>query len=330
MRTFKNSELKTFEQILRLRQDSLKRVLARFLKKHYPKVVETKDYIFAEGEIPIALVAHMDTVFKNPPEEIFFDPRLNAMISPDGLGADDRAGVFAILQIIQSGFKPHIIFTTDEEIGGIGAQALANIQCPFKDLRYIIELDRRGAQDCVFYNCENPEFTDYVEAFGFTWAWGSFSDISFICPAWKIAGVNLSVGYCDEHSLSEVLYVGYLLSTIDKVKRMLSEKNIPQFEYKEINLNNFSKTKIWDSPYNYGIYNETGGLIKCSGCDDHYMDIEMFPVVLLNGETGFYCPNCIAKIAWCKTCGSAYETNSLEDIKVGECIKCIELKEKKK
>ena len=35
------------------------------------------------------------------------------------------------------------------------------------DLKYIIELDRRGSDDCVFYQCDNHEFDAYVEKFGF-------------------------------------------------------------------------------------------------------------------------------------------------------------------
>ena len=58
-----------------LRQSSLKPVLASFLKKHYKQVVHTQDYIFAIGDIPVALVAHLDTVFKNPPTDIFFDQK---------------------------------------------------------------------------------------------------------------------------------------------------------------------------------------------------------------------------------------------------------------
>jgi putative aminopeptidase FrvX len=78
--------------------------------------------------------------------------------SPDALGADDRAGVFAIIKILQSGLRPHIIFTTDEETGGYGAKALTSNACPFQDVRYFIELDRQGALDCVFYNCDNKHF----------------------------------------------------------------------------------------------------------------------------------------------------------------------------
>ena len=88
------------------------------------------------------------------------------------------------------------------------------------DLNYIIQLDRRGSNDCVFYECNNPEFVEYVEAFGFVTAHGTFSDISTICPSWGIAGVNLSIGYIDEHSYSEILYVGNMLATIGKVEKM--------------------------------------------------------------------------------------------------------------
>ena len=84
----------------------------------------------------------MDTVFFKPATIIYYDRQKNTMWSPMGLGADDRAGVFAIIQILQSGLRPHIIFTTDEEKGCLGAEALAKTECPFQELKYIIELDR--------------------------------------------------------------------------------------------------------------------------------------------------------------------------------------------
>ena len=234
MKTFKNSELKTFEQLASLTQNSLKKVLSSFLKRHYPKVIETKEYIYAEGEIPIALVAHMDTVFKKPPSEIFFDERHNVVWSPQGLGADDRAGVFAIVQIIRGGQKPHVIFTTDEEYGALGAMELSKLDCPFTNLKYIIQLDRRGSDDCVFYDCDNPDFIKYVESFGFKEAYGSFSDISIIAPAWGVAAANLSVGYYLEHSNAEYLKCRELEKTIERVKKILDNaENMLSYTYIE-------------------------------------------------------------------------------------------------
>lgn len=328
MRTFKNSEQKTFEQLLVLSQRSLKKVLSTFLKRHYPKVIETKDYIYAEGTIPVALVAHMDTVFKNPPEEIFFDPKHNVMWSPQGLGADDRAGVFGIVQIIRSGLLPHVIFTTDEERGALGAMQLAKLDCPFSDVKYLIQLDRRGSDDCVFYECDNKEFVDYVEDFGFSLNYGSFSDISELCPAWGVAGVNLSIGYRDEHSETEVLFVGQMLATIAKVKKMLNAaETAKRFEYIPSPVTNFPFSQNW---YNWGTItyglSDEPNVMKCNGCKKYFMEEELFPTVMLDKTTKFYCPDCMVdKIAWCDECGSAYEKYSPEAPDTGICPICSEI-----
>lgn len=326
MKTFKPGELKTFEQLASLSQGSLKKVLSKFLSKHYKKVVETDDYIFAEGDIPIALVAHMDTVFKLPPDDIYYDERKNVMWSPDGLGADDRAGVYAIVTLIREGFKPHIIFTTDEEMGAIGASLLAKLDCPFSECKYIIQLDRRGSNDCVFYDCDNQAFVDYVEQFGFEWNYGTFTDISKLCPAWKIAGVNLSVGYRDEHSTSEVLFVGQLLSTIAKVRKMLQQaETAPYFEYVPAKYNGYYGGWNWETGYS------STGVLKCSHCHKYFMEEEMFPVVMQDESTGFFCPDCLSKeAAWCTTCNSAFEKHSPEQGYVGTCPLCSDMKEKKK
>ena len=311
MRTFKDSQVKTFKQIAGLTQDGLRVAMAATLRKAgYKDVTMTEDYIVAQGTIPICLVAHMDTVFPKPPKEIFYDTRQNVMWSPQGLGADDRAGVFAILQIIKAGFKPHIIFTTDEEIGGQGANMLSYEDCPFKNIRYFIQLDRQGSNDCVFYDCDNPIFVEYIESFGFVESWGTFSDISILCPAWGIAGVNLSVGYRDEHTREEVLFVGQLLSTIDKVKKMLTANNNTKFEYIPASYD-----------YGWGYYRERvpkhtkGDAHHCYNCGHWYMQEEMFPVKLLEGGTANFCPDCLVDhVGWCHSCNEPFE---LEDHNTG-------------
>ena len=121
MRYLTKKELNVLKKICSLTQPGLKVFMSQFLRKKYAldTVIETDDFICAKGDIPIALVAHMDTVFKKLPENIYYDADQNVMWSPQGLGADDRAGVFAIISIINKGYRPHIILTTDEEIGGI-------------------------------------------------------------------------------------------------------------------------------------------------------------------------------------------------------------------
>ena len=189
-------------------------------------------FLYAEGDLPVLLVAHADTVHDKLPRQIFFDEKKRVLWSPEGLGADDRAGIYAILRILRMGYHPYVLITDGEEAGCFGAYDAAFSLNP--QVRFIIELDRRGKNDAVYYDCDSPEFEAYVAKFGFTFAWGSYSDISILCPEWKIVGVNLSIGYYNEHSLNEYLSLRDLENTIKRVKSMLD--NIPEntFKYQEI------------------------------------------------------------------------------------------------
>ena len=342
MRVLRNNELKTFEQLLGLSQTGLKKVMSNFLKTKYSKknIIETKEYIVAKGDIPIALVAHMDTVFDKPPVNIFYDTRKNVMWSPEGLGADDRAGVFAIIQVLRSGLRPHIILTTDEEKGCIGAEALGKTPCPFDELNYIIELDRRGTNDCVFYDCDNNDFVDYVESFGFIETWGSFSDIGEICPEWGVAGVNLSIGYKDEHSFTETLYVSAMLSTIEKVKTMLKEESIPFFKFIPSPYYYKYSAKDGYESWTYPGYDDEFSLAypysssykgtcdeSCIHCGKSLIEEELFPVKLINGVKAYYCPDCLVDhVGWCKDCGEPFELQE-GDSNYLQCYDCRKPKE---
>ena len=105
MRCLTDKDYKSFQSLAVLSQDGLKKTLAQYVQNRYgeDKVLVRKEYIYAVGDIPVALVAHMDTVFKTQPQNIFYDKDKCVMWSPEGLGAEDRAGVFAIIKILQAG-----------------------------------------------------------------------------------------------------------------------------------------------------------------------------------------------------------------------------------
>lgn len=311
MRVLSEKDYRLFERLVSLSQKEMHKAMAQYLKSKYNKVIVKKDYIVAIGDIPIALVAHMDTVFKTPVSDLYYDQRKGVLWSPEGLGADDRAGIFAILKVLQDGLKPSVIFTTDEELGGVGAAALAQETCPIPGLKYMIQLDRRGTNDCVFYDCYCPEFIDYVESFGFCERYGSFSDISFLMPEWKICGVNLSVGYEDEHSYTEILNINPLFDTIRKVKQMLQDEDIPEFTYDEITL---ASSPWWSKENIYGQH--------CSKCKTLHSEYELFPVKGMDGRVKYYCPDCIVgNVEWCEECNEAFEIEdpSKESKKCKEC-----------
>ena len=56
----------TFETILRLPQMELKKMLKAELKSRGYPVTDKPGYLYAEGAIPVLLVAHMDTVHRQP------------------------------------------------------------------------------------------------------------------------------------------------------------------------------------------------------------------------------------------------------------------------
>ena len=189
--------------------------------EHYNPVEFNSNYIIAQGELPICVIAHLDTVFHELPHDFIYDPKRNILINPGGAGFDDRAGVYLILQLIASGLYPSIVFTRGEEIGGIGANDLiVNYpNCPFEDCRAIIQLDRAYRNDAVFYECDNKDFENYICRYGFKFEWGTFTDISIIAPRWEIAAVNLSVGYINEHTPIERLYCDWTDETLKKLKK---------------------------------------------------------------------------------------------------------------
>lgn len=189
----------------------------------------------AEGELPICLVAHMDTVFPTIPQKIYYDQEETTLWSPQGLGADDRAGIFAIVELLDRGCRPSIIFTDLEEKGGIGASALVKdyFNCPFEKCNALIQLDRAGENDAVYYDCDNKSFEEWITCYGFITSYGSFSDISVFGPEWGIAAVNLSVGYEDEHSYVETLNVTHLYTTINKVEQLLIDIELYGMDFYE-------------------------------------------------------------------------------------------------
>lgn len=233
------TEFPAFIKICKMSQEELKFYLTEaLLSIGYKDVVTGDGYVYAKGEIPVLLTAHMDTVHEHKVVDFYedLDTKGNHVLaSPQGIGGDDRCGIYMILQIITNNYRPSILFCEDEEIGGVGSDKVCqtDIITELSELKYMIELDRANSNDAVFYDCENFEFSDYITSVtGYKESWGSFSDISFLAPSAGIAAVNLSCGYYNAHTLGEKVCVEEMLNTIEKVELLLNDiENCSQFEY---------------------------------------------------------------------------------------------------
>lgn len=298
MKKISEEDFKLFTGLVKLTQDELHKKLYKFLRRYYKKenIINTKEYLIGIGNVPIGLVAHMDTVFNSPPEHIYYDDRKWIFWSPEGLGADDRAGIFIILKVLMFGVLPTVIFTTDEEMGGLGASQLVDDypDAPVK-LKYLVQLDRRNHKDAVFYDCTNDDFINYIENYGFIYEDGIFSDISILCPAWDIAGVNLSVGYVNEHSYLETLNMATALNTFKQVLLLINNSVFAQFF-------DFGEKDLYYKKFLWSVYN-----VRCDGCHKLFFDYEMVPVETKDGSIQHYCPDCtVNKVDWCDVCNKSY------------------------
>lgn len=222
--------MKKFEEICMMTQAEVKTYMQKYLSSKKYKVVNKDGYLYAKGTVPVLLVAHMDTVHKEICKKILIGDD-GIISSPQGIGGDDRCGIFIIMNIVQD-LNCSVLLCEDEETGGNGARKFTKSEyINDLDVNYIIEFDRKGNNDAVFYSCDNKDFTKFVtETTGFKEAFGTFSDISVVAPAAKIAAVNLSCGYYNAHTLNEYVKINEMLNTIKVAKKLIKTES-DAFEY---------------------------------------------------------------------------------------------------
>ncbi len=219
--------------------------LFSLLRKKYrgEAVARLGSYILVPGEAPVMLLAHMDTVHAKPVKYICKSVSGDILMSPQGIGGDDRCGVYALVKVYElAPIKPWLLFTCDEEVGGLGAEKFTNdyrkgkVPQGLDALKLLVEIDRKGSKDAVYYSCDNPEFEAYITSKGFVTENGSFSDISIIAPEMGVAAVNLSSGYYNAHTLHEYINRKQIDAVIQKVIEIVADAvklNFPKYEYIE-------------------------------------------------------------------------------------------------
>ncbi|WP_233134474.1 M20/M25/M40 family metallo-hydrolase [Geobacillus sp. 46C-IIa] len=160
------------------------------------------------------LSAHMDTVCSFPPDPRPRVQREYAARFIRHFRADDRAGIAAILELMNvvrhSRFHGtlKIAFTVQEETGCLGSRHLDRDF--LHDVDAAIVVDRRGTRDIVISNGSTPFCPDeYGQLFEQAGAlagmpdWktttGGLSDAN-VFASFGIPSVNLSVGYQNERT----------------------------------------------------------------------------------------------------------------------------------
>ena len=206
----------------------LKEYLVEFMMKNDYDIKFGENYIFcvceSGNEKQVMLTAHLDTV-QNPrgAQVIYVERKDNKhyLWSPHGIGGDDRCGIVAIKRLIERGLRPTVLFCDKEEKGGLGSEEFCSDYVGKLNLNCIIELDRKGNNDLVFYDENNREWKEYLTKLtGWKEAGGSFSDICNLYD-FGCASVNLSVGYYKQHTTDEYIVLEDWENGIDVTERII-------------------------------------------------------------------------------------------------------------
>lgn len=232
--------------------------VCKFLQLHGVKHTAKANYIVTQmHNRPTPLICtHLDTISIEPPkvEDLVFDES-KISLAPESealcLGADDRAGVWIALQMIENGTETDFEygFFRGEERGGIGSYDYAKLGNP--EHTCFIGLDRtsKGGQHVASYGMDNSRLIEPFLALNFEVHRGSFTDCSVLSEELGMACLNVSVGYHREHSKNEYLDVIEMDDTLQVMQSIIIEGGDYEIE--------------WDTE------TDDGGPIVCSTCGKH-------------------------------------------------------------
>lgn len=163
------------------------------------------------------IIAHMDSIITHKGERLISirNGEIRGFQKSDhtqcSLGADDGIGICIVLQLLNELEDIKVIFTTQEEIGGIGAYTACYNKDFFKNINFFIQADRRGNSDLITdtngIKSGSIDFisdiSDLSEKYGYKENMGTFTDVGIFSEEFKLSGVNISCGYRDEHQRVE-------------------------------------------------------------------------------------------------------------------------------
>ena len=145
-----------------------------------------------------------------------------------GLGADDKNGIFVCLECLRTFDVLKVAFFVGEETGCDGSSDV-DLQF-FKDCRFIIEPDRRGSSDLITsMYCGQVCSDSFINAtghelFGYKRERGTVTDVGTLVERGVgISCLNLSCGYYEAHTDHEFTVLPELCACLEFVMHIIRE-----------------------------------------------------------------------------------------------------------
>lgn len=251
-------------------EKAMKKFIKGYVKKHIPGVTIKNDHvgnlymIKGNSETYPCIVAHLDQVQREhskdfkaiETEDIIFgySPRNRRR---EGLGADDKNGIWIALKCLGKYECMKVAFFVSEEIGCVGSR---NAELGFfEDTRFVIEPDRRGYEDLItnisYTSLCSDEFLKDIgfDAFGYNEEFGMMTDVLELKErGLKVSCLNLSCGYYEPHTEHEFTVKKDLLNCLELVEHII-ENCLSVYPHENLESGYYhryfeidAETEIWD------------------------------------------------------------------------------------
>jgi hypothetical protein len=221
-------------------EKKLKRFIKRWVANNIEGVVCTWDnagnvyFTKGESETYPVVVAHLDQVQKKHSKDF------KAIIAEDiifgyspsekeyqGLGADDKNGLWIALKCLETFDVIKVAFFVGEEIGCVGSS-----KCDmnfFADARFVVEPDRRGGNDLITeISCMDIASEAFLNSFdyasfGYKKTSGLMTDVLELTERGVgVSCINMSCGYYNPHTDEEFTVISDLLNALDLVEHIIT------------------------------------------------------------------------------------------------------------
>ena len=206
------------------KEGKIRKFIWNWVKQNVPEATITCDkpgnmYVTkGESETYPCIAAHLDQVQDRHSKDflayeaediiIGFSPKHKEQ---QGLGADDKVGLWIGLKCLQKFDCLKLCFFVEEEVGCRGSEQ-ADMSF-FKDCRFVIEPDRKGSNDLItqigWTSLCSDEFLKDIgyKKFGYYEEEGMMTDVEALKDnGLAISAINLSCGYYKPHSDQEFVF----------------------------------------------------------------------------------------------------------------------------
>lgn len=223
-----------------------------------------------QAETYPCVVAHMDTVHSIRGMVDVLEVQHGGrtiLTSPDGIGGDDKCGIYSVFYALKMFKNVKAVFFTQEETGCVGSNAIEHDF--FDDCGYIIQLDRWGRGDFIdtYYSdpTVSPEYSEaaapVLQKFGYKSTEGLFTDsITLHDNGVGISCVNVSCGYYEHHTKNEKIDTHEFYNSLRFLRSLIKALGENRYESRPE-----MKTKKYGGRYRY--YDYSGGVYEDDDLD---------------------------------------------------------------